>query len=109
MTVKRVVWIASLALLAGSWASAQAGWRIAIGVRAPVYYRPYPYRVYVAPAPVYLAAPVYVQPAPVYLQPAPVYAPATLAPAPPAAGSTPPPPPASPSFQDLPPQPVPIR
>jgi hypothetical protein len=106
---KRIVWFASLALLAVPWVGAQAGWRIAIGFGGPVYYRPYPYRVYVAPPPVVVAAPVYVQPAPVYAQPAPVYVPASPAPVAAPATLSGPPPLAPTGYQDLPPQPVPIR
>jgi hypothetical protein len=107
MTFKRVLTVALFVLLAIPWASAEASWRFGILVSGPVfYYRPYPYRVYIAPAPVYVApAPVYVQPVPVYVQPGPVYtqvAPGYVAPAP----VQPPPPQYAPS---LPPQPVPVN
>jgi hypothetical protein len=73
MSLKRIMALGILLVLAQAWANAQAGARIFIGFGRP-YYRPYPYRVYVAPGPVYLAAPVYVpvQPAPVIVQSAPV-------------------------------------
>jgi hypothetical protein len=97
MTFKRVHSFALLALLVVPWTSAQAGWRIGIriGVPVPFFYPPYPYRVYPAPGPVYYApAPVYVQPGPAYVQPAP---------------ATMPPPAPLQSYQNLPPQPLPIR
>jgi hypothetical protein len=104
MTIRRLLLLGMLALMAMPCGSALAGgWRIGIGVGYPGYYRPYPYRVYVA-SPVYVApAPgyYYVQPAPVYVQPPPVYA----QPAP-AYVQPPPPPQPAPS---LPPQPVPVR
>ena len=56
-------------LLALHWTAAEANWRIGIGIGVPVCYPPYPYRAYVAPAP------VKVQPYPVYVQPAPVSVP----------------------------------
>jgi hypothetical protein len=96
MTLKRILAVAVFVLLALPWASAEAGWRVGIRIGVPVFYRPYPYAVYVAPGPVYVApAPVYVPP-PVYVQPAPVY----VQPAPQATTT------ASPG---LPSQPVPIR
>ncbi len=108
MTCRRVLSFAVLAILAMPWGTAQAGWRIGIGIGWPGYYRPYPYRVYLAPGPVYVAPapvyvqPVYVQPAPSYPQPVPVY----VQPAPAAV----PPAPATPqNYQNLPPQPVPIK
>jgi hypothetical protein len=55
MSFKRVIFMAALALLAMPLASAQAWWRVGIGIGFPVY-RPYPYRVYVAPAPVYVGS-----------------------------------------------------
>ncbi len=96
MTFKRIFLLATIGLLVMPLAAAQAGWRIGIGIGFP-FYRPYPYRVYVAPAPIYVT-PAYVQPAPVYVQPAPVYV--QPAPAP-----TPPPTTVSPN---LPPQPIPV-
>ena len=109
MTLKRVLLTAVLVLLAVPWTSAHADWRIGIGFGYPVYHRPYPYRVYVAPAPVYYVAPapVYVQPAPVYVQPPPVYVqPAPVLPPPPAVQLAP----AAPqTLQSLPPQPVPVN
>jgi PXPV repeat (3 copies) len=105
MTFRRVLTLAALVLIAVPWASAQAGWRIGIGIGLPVY-RPAP-RVYVVPGPYYVQpAPVYVQPAPVYVQPAPAYVqPVPVAPAP-----APVAPPAVPqTSQYLPPQPVPIQ
>jgi hypothetical protein len=105
MTIKRVLFLGVLAL-AMPWNAAQAGWRIGVGIGFPGYYRPYyPYRVYVAPGPYYVVqAPVYVQPQPVYVQPAPVY---LQAPPPPPAAVQPPPAPLQ-SYNNLPPQPVPI-
>src|SRR5712692_7720078 len=104
MNCRRVLFFAALALLALPLASAQAGWRVGVRVGFPIFFNPYPYRVYVAPPPVYVApapvyyyrpAPVYVQPVPAYAQPVPVYAqPAPAAP---------------PAYQNLPPKPVPIR
>jgi hypothetical protein len=98
MRFKRVFLIATLGLLVMPLATAQAGWRIGIGIGLP-FYRPYPYRVYVAPAPIYIGPPAYVQPAPVYVQPAPVYV--QPAPTPTALPPAPVPP-------NLPPQPVPV-
>jgi hypothetical protein len=92
MRFKRVAVLAPLLFLLLPWGTAQAYWRVGVGIGVPVY-RPY-YRVgvVVAPAPVYVgpvvpvyAQPVYVQPAPVYVQqPVPVYVqqPAAVAPAP---------------------------
>jgi hypothetical protein len=112
MSFKRVFALA-IVLLGISWTSAQAGWRIGIGIGWPGYYRPYPYRVYVAPAPVYVApAPVCVQPVPAYVQPAPVYMQSAPAYAPQSAPTQSPPAteriPAPQPTQGLPPQPVPI-
>jgi hypothetical protein len=105
MNLKRVLTFALLALLGTPLASAQAYWRVGIGIGVPVW-RPH-YRVYVAPAPVlYVApAPVYVQPVPVYVQPAPVVQPVPLPP------STIQAPPVQPSAatQTLPAQPVPVQ
>jgi hypothetical protein len=75
MSKLRIPALAALALLAMPLASANAGFRINVGVGLPVYYGPYyryRYPVYLAPAPVYVVpAQVYVAPAPVYVQPAP--------------------------------------
>jgi hypothetical protein len=99
MNGKLAYLVGTLALLGLPLGSAQAGWRIGIGIGFPVFYRPAPaYRVYVAPAPVYVTpAPVYyAQPTQVYVPPAPVAQPAYQGPAPAPAGY-------------LPPQPVPVR
>jgi hypothetical protein len=108
LSFKRVILLAALASLAMPLASAQAWWRVGIGIGFPVY-RPYPYRVYVAPAPVYVA-PTYVQPAPVYVQPVPVQS-VPVQPAPvytqPAPALLPAPRPVPQTNQGLPPQPVP--
>jgi hypothetical protein len=97
MRLKRGILLAAIAVLAMPLASAQAWWRVGIGIGFPVY-RPYPYRVYVGPPPVYVA-PAYVQPAPVYVQPAPVYVQPTPVPASPT--------PAGSQGPTLPPQPLP--
>jgi hypothetical protein len=97
--LRRVIPLAALALLVLPLASAQAWWRVGIGIGAPYHYRPYPFRVYVGPPPVYVA-PAYVQPAPVYVQPAPVYVQPAPVPAPP-------PTIVPQTNQSLPPQPVP--
>lgn len=82
MRMKRILPLAVITLWTLSLTSAQAGWRIGIGIGFPPCYRPCHYRVVIAPPPVYYVpagavyvqpAPVYAQPAPVYLQPAPVY------------------------------------
>jgi hypothetical protein len=83
MTLRRILLLAALCLLALPLASAQAGVRIGIGIGVPVYrpYYRYHYRPYVvvAPRPVVVApAPVNVAPVPVYATSAPVY----VAPAP---------------------------
>jgi hypothetical protein len=106
MTRKRILALAILALVGVPWATTEASVRVFVGVGVPAYYRPYPYRVIVAPPPIIVApAPVvYVQPvpAPVYVQPAPVY----VRPAPTVVQ---PPPPVPNGYQNLPPQPVPYR
>ena len=105
--LKRLSFLAVVALLAFPWASAQAGWRLSFGVGIgfpPCCYRPcyrviYPApSVYLAPAPVYVQpAPVYVQPAPVYVQPAPGYVqPVYVVPAPGYGQQQQPPPPPAP-------------
>jgi hypothetical protein len=99
MSFKRIIFMVALALVAMPVASAQAWWRVGIGIGFPVYRPYYPYRVYVAPAPVYVA-PTYVQPAPVYVQPAPIYVQPAPAPAPAPA-------PIPQTNPGLPPQPVP--
>jgi hypothetical protein len=106
MSFKRIILLAALAVLAMPLASAQAWWRVGIGIGFPVY-RPYPYRVYVAPAPIYVT-PAYVQPAPVYVQPAPVYVQPTPTPAP-APALLPAPRPVPQTNQGLPPQPMPAN
>jgi uncharacterized protein (TIGR03000 family) len=64
--MKKLVTGVALVTAALVWCtSAQAGWGIGIGW--PGYYRPYPYRVYVAPPPLYVT-PAYVARAPVYVQ-----------------------------------------
>jgi len=111
MSRQKTLSVATIAVLLGAVSSAQAWWRVGIGIGIPVY-RPYPYRVYVAPAPVFVApapvyvTPTYVAPPPVYVQPAPAPqsvepSPATTAPAQPERIAPPVP-------QGLPPQPVPI-
>jgi PXPV repeat (3 copies) len=109
VTFKRVLALAVFAFVALPWGTTEASWRIGIGIGCPVYCRPYPYRVVVAPAPVIVAPapvvyvpaappPVYVRPAPVYVQPAPLPVQAApLAVQPQQNGS------------GLPPQPVPYR
>jgi hypothetical protein len=82
MTFKRVLTLAIFVFVAAPWGATEASWRIGVGIGFPRCYRPYPYRVVLAPAPVFIApapvvyvpaaAPVYVQPAPVYVQPAPL-------------------------------------
>jgi len=80
MNWKRLVVFAFLALTAMPVASAQAYWRVGVGIGVPVY-RPC-YRVYVGPSLYVAPAPVYVQPVPVVVQPAPVVQPVYPAPAP---------------------------
>lgn len=80
MKLTRLLFLALACAVLVPFAQAEAGWRVGFGFYAPVYVRPYPYRVVVTPPPVYVqptyvepAAPVYVQPAvPVYVQPGPV-------------------------------------
>src|SRR5215470_13913190 len=79
MNWKRLVVFAFLALTAMPVASAQAYWRVGVGIGVPVY-RPC-YRVYVGPSLYVAPAPVYVQPVPVVVQPAPVVQPVYPAPA----------------------------
>jgi hypothetical protein len=99
---RKVLPVAAVALVAMPLASAQAWWRVGIGIGVPIY-RPYPYGVYVAPAPVYVVpAPVVVQPAPIVVQPAPIVSQPTTIVVP----ATPLPPS---SATNLPPQPIPIR
>jgi hypothetical protein len=114
MSIKRVLFLAIVALMAVPWASADAYWRVGVYVGGPAYYHPYPYRVIVAPAPVVVApAPVYyVQPAPtpVYVQQAPVYvqqpAPVPVTTQPPQAQQATPTPQ---TYQNLPLQPIPVH
>jgi hypothetical protein len=109
MTRQKILSVAAVTILFATASSVQAWWRVGIGIGIPVY-RPYPYRFYVAPAPVYVApapvyaTPTYVAPPPVYVQPAPQTvqpSPTTTAPAQPERIAPPIP-------QGLPPQPVPI-
>ena len=106
MTCKRVLTLAILSLVGVPWTTTEASVRLFVGVGVPAYYRPYPYRVIVAPPPIVVtpAPVVYVQPAPapVYVQPAPVY----VRPAPTVAQPIAPPPQNAPT---PPPQPVPYR
>jgi hypothetical protein len=109
--MKRMMLLALVVLLGMAWTSADAYWRSGIYF-GPGWYRPYPYRVYVAPVVVVGPAPVVVTPPsqPVYVvQPAPqaVYvvphAPVATQP-----GSQPQA--TAPSgYQTLPPQPVPVQ
>jgi len=90
MNGKPIAVLASLAVLATPWTSAQAGVHLGLRLNFPICFGPcYPRPAYVAPAPVYvMPPPVYYVPAqqPVYVQPAPgVYqAPRTVTQLPPA-------------------------
>jgi hypothetical protein len=110
LTMKRMMILALVVLLGMSWTTADAYWRGGIYV-GPGWYRPYPYRVYVAPVVVVAPPPVVVAPVPqpVYVvQPAPqpVYVPhAPVATQP----GNQPQAPAPSGYQTLPPQPVPVQ
>jgi hypothetical protein len=75
MSKVRMLLLAAAVMLVMPVASAQAGFRISVGIGIPVYYGPYyryRYPVYVSPPPVYVVpSRVYVTPTPVYIQPAP--------------------------------------
>jgi hypothetical protein len=110
--MKRMMLLAVVALLSIPWASADAYWRAGIWV-GPGYYRPYPYRVYVAPV-VVAPAPIVVTtvPQPVYVvQPAPqpVYVEHAPVPAGPVVNQSQPLTTAPSGYQALPPQPVPVQ
>ena len=116
MNGSRTLALATLAMAALPWASAQAGGRISVGIGIGVpYYRPYyPYAYYrpyvVAPVPVYYAQPpVYYVPTYPYPYYQPVPAVYQAPPAPPAPANsaypTPTPQPAPPSTPNYPPPP----
>ena len=98
MRIRRMLMLATLAVLGLSGTQAQAQVRVGVVV-GPTYYRPYRYRYYAPPPVVIVPRPVYVAPPPpvVYVQPAPVYAPPPPPPvvsaAPPAPSPAAPPPP----------------
>jgi len=71
---KRLCLILSALVMLASWAEAQGGVRIRLGIGLPLFRPCFGVRAYVAPPPVFLAPPpVYVVPAqaPVYVQQAP--------------------------------------
>jgi hypothetical protein len=116
MNRRRTPLLALLAILALPLASAQAGWRVGIGIGYPPYpyYRPYHYSVVVAPGPYYYAPPgaVYVQAAPVYYYPPPIYvqpAPVYVQPAQPAPQASPTPPAPKPQGKELLPPPQEVK